>query len=485
MTNPILDSTVGRIGLVEENLGNLQKEYKMDKTTEMLASYACRLSFEDLNPKTVHQVKRTLVDTMGCAIGGFTSEPAKIARSMASSLASNNPARIIGTADYTSPDMAAFTNGVMIRYLDCNDSYFSPGGGHPSDMIAAVMALADPMLTDGQTIITAITLAYEVFCRISDQVVIGDLGWDQGIFSVIGAACGAGKILGLDQRQMGNAISLAITPSVPLAVTRSGELSMWKGCAAAASSRSAVFAAMLAAEGMSGPSEPFDGKRGLWEQAVGQPMVISDIPMGGSRKENAPFRINQTIVKSYPSQIHTQAPIGLALELSKQVDLADIESIHIDTYHTAASTASSEPEKWNPKTRETADHSIPFLVAAAFQEGAVTPGSFTPQRITDATKRATMAKMTLTEDKEFTANYPGQYNCRITVTDRYGKDHIAHTAYSKGHKNNPLDDSELEIKFRSFAGGLLTDMQCDQVLGTLWAFDEETDMDELFDGLVV
>ena len=125
---------------MEENLGNLQKEYKMDKTTEMLASYACRLSFEDLNPKTVHQVKRTLVDTMGGAIGGFTSEPAKIARSMAASQASNNPARIIGTADYTSPDMAAFTNGIMIRYLDCNDSYFSPGGGHQSDMIAAVMA---------------------------------------------------------------------------------------------------------------------------------------------------------------------------------------------------------------------------------------------------------------------------------------------------------------------------------------------------------
>ena len=103
-------------------------------------------------------------------------------------------------------------------------------------MIAAIMALADPMLSDGRTILTSIALAYEVFCRISDQVVIGDLGWDQGIFSVIGAACGAGKILDLDQEQMANAISLAITPSVPLAVTRSGELSMWKGCATAASS---------------------------------------------------------------------------------------------------------------------------------------------------------------------------------------------------------------------------------------------------------
>ena len=457
----------------------------MDRTTEMLATYACRLSYEDLGPKTVHQVKRTLVDTLGCAMGGFVSEPAKIARGMASSVTSTTPARVLGTTDYTSPDMAGFANGVMIRYLDCNDSYFSPGGGHPSDMIPAVLAMADPMIADGRTVITAIALAYEVFCRLSDEVVAGDLGWDQGIFSVIGAACGAGKILGLDHEQMAQAISLAVTPSLPLGVTRSGELSMWKGCATAAATRSAIFAAMLAAEGMNGPNEPFDGKRGLWEQAVGKPVEIPEFPMGGSRSEDDPFRITQTIVKSYPSQIHTQAPIGLAIELRNEVALTDIKSIHIDTYRSAASSASDEPEKWDPKTRETADHSIPFLVAAALQEGAVTPGTFTPQGIADATKRATMAKMTLAEDPEFTAKFPSEYNCRIIITDQSGGIHTAHTAFSKGHKNNPLDDKELEAKFRSFASGMLSERQCDQILETLWTVDEATDMDDLFDGLVV
>jgi 2-methylcitrate dehydratase len=457
----------------------------MDRTTEMLASYACRLSYEDLGPKTVHQVKRTLVDTMGCAMGGFVSEPAKIARSMASSITSTSPARVFGTNGYTSPDMAGFANGVMVRYLDCNDSYFSPGGGHPSDMIPAVLAMADPMVADGRTVITAITLAYEVFCRLSDEVVAGDLGWDQGIFSVIGAACGAGKVMGLNHEQMGHAISLAIAPSLPLAVTRSGELSMWKGCATAAATRSAIFAALLAAEGMSGPYEPFDGKRGLWEQAVGKPVEIPEFPMGGSRSSDDPFRITQTIVKSYPSQIHTQAPIGLAIELGKAVALTDIKSIHIDTYKTAASSASDEPEKWDPKTRETADHSIPFLVAVALQEGGVTPGSFTPQGIADATKHDTMAKMTLQEDADFTARYPSEYNCRLTITDQSGGVHTAHTAFSKGHKNNPLDDQELEGKFRGFAAGVLSDTQCDQVLETLWTVDDATDMNDLFDGLVV
>ncbi|HCP23310.1 MAG TPA: MmgE/PrpD family protein [Dehalococcoidia bacterium] len=457
----------------------------MDRTTEMLASYACRLSYEDLGPKTVHQVKRTLVDTLGCAMGGFVSEPAKIARGMASSVTSTTPSRVLGTETYTSPDMAGFANGVMVRYLDCNDSYFSPGGGHPSDMITAVLAMADPMIADGRTVITSIALAYEVFCRLSDEVVAGDLGWDQGMFSVIGAACGAGKVLGLDQEQMGHAISLAVAPALPLAVTRTGELSMWKGCATAAATRSAVFAAMLAAEGMTGPGEPFEGKRGLWEQAVGKPVDIPDFPLGGSRAEDDPFRITQTIVKSYPSQIHTQSPIGLALELRNDVALADIQSIQVETYRSAVSSPATEPEKWDPKTRETADHSIPFLVATALQEGAVVPGTFTPQGIADPTKRQTLATMTLVEDPEFTANYPEQYNCRITITDQSGGVHTAHTAYSKGHNNNPLDDQELEGKFRNFSAGVLTDMQCDQVLGNLWAIDEATDMDEIFDGLVV
>ena len=455
----------------------------MDRTTEILASYACRLSYDDLGPKTVHQVKRTLVDTLGCAMGGFLSDPAKIARSMASSVSSTTPARVLGTTGYTSPDMAGFANGVMVRYLDCNDSYFSPGGGHPSDMIPAVLAMADPMIADGRTVITAIALAYEIFCRLSDEVVTGDLGWDQGMFSVIGAACGAGKILGLDREQMGQAISLAVTPSLPLGVTRSGELSMWKGCATAAATRSAIFAAMLASQGMSGPGEPFDGKRGLWEQAVGKPVEIPEFPTGD--RSGDPFRITQTIVKSYPSQIHTQAPIGLALELRKEVALADIESIHIDTYRSAASNPSNEPEKWDPKTRETADHSIPFLVAAALQEGAVVPGTFTPQGIADATKRATMANMTLVEDTEFTGKYPSEYNCRITITDQSGGVHTAHTAFSKGHKNNPLDDRELEAKFRSFATGVLSSAQCDRVLETVWTVDGASDMDDLFDGLVI
>ena len=457
----------------------------MDRTTEMLGAYTCGLTFEELGPSVVEQVKRTMVDTMGCAIGGFDSEPAAIARSLAIDSSGGSPSRILGTSGHTIPDLAAFANGVAVRYLDCNDSYFSPGGGHPSDMIPAVLAVAGPTKSDGQTVIAAIALAYEVFCRLSDEVVASDLGWDQGIFSVVGAVCGASKVMGLGPEQTANAISLAVSPHIPLGVTRTGELSMWKGCAAASASRSAVFAAQLAARGMTGPAEPFEGRRGLWEQAVGRTVAIPAFPLGDSRQDDDPFRITRTIFKAYPSQIHTQAPIGLALQLRDNLPLEQIQSIHIDTYGVAASTASSEPEKWDPKTRETADHSIPWLVATALLDGPVTPASFTDDRIANPALRQIMSRMTLVEEPDYTTRYPAEYNCRITVTGGDGSTQSAHTSWPKGHRRNPMSDAEVEQKFRSFAGVALSEDRCDLALQTLWNLDQLTDLAPLFDSLTI
>ena len=457
----------------------------MDRTTEMLSSFTCGLTYEEMGPSVVEQVKRTVVDTMGCAIGGYNSEPAWIARSLAQGICGDLPSRILGSADNSTPELAAFANGVAVRYLDCNDSYFSPGGGHPSDMIPAVLATAAPLHSDGRTAITAIALAYEVFCRLSDEVVASDLGWDQGIFSVIGSVCGVSKVMGLSREQTANAISLAVSPQLPLGVTRTGELSMWKGCATASASKSAVFAAQLSAKGMSGPGEPFEGRYGLWEQAVGKQVEVPEFPLGDQRGTDDPFRITRTIFKAFPSQIHTQAPIGLALQLRGELPLDQIGSIHIDTYKVAASTASSEPEKWDPKTRETADHSIPWLVSQAFLEGSVTPGSFTDDRIANPALRDIMSRMTLSEEPDYTARYPGEYNCRITITGRGGEAHSAHTAWPKGHRSNPMSDAEVEEKFRSFAGVELTSDQCDRALETIWGLDNLPTLDPLFDSLTI
>ena len=453
----------------------------MDKTTEILSKYSCELTYDQLPPEVVQQVKRTLVDTFGCAMGGYLSEPAKIARRMASEISSTSPSRIIGTEDYSSMDLAGFANGVMVRYLDCNDSYFSPGGGHPSDMIPAALAVADTLHSTGTELITAIVVAYEVFCRLSDKVEVSHLGWDQGCFSVIGAACAAGKMMGLNKIQMANAISLSLAPNLPLRVTRTGELSMWKGCATASATRAAIFAAQLASDGMTGPGEPFDGPSGLCQLALAGQSITPDVMGGG----NEQFRIINTTVKNYPSQIHTQSPIGLALELQPKLNIADIESITIHTYSNAVSTPSDAPEKWAPKTRESADHSIPFTVAAALRDGQITPNTFTDSSISDTTIAKIIEKITLKEDLSFTSRYSDEYNCHLEITTHSGETLAAKTSFPKGHKNNPLDDGELDEKFCKLAIPTLTEEQCKQALTLLWDSENLPNLDELFDSLVV
>jgi 2-methylcitrate dehydratase len=450
----------------------------MDATTEYLSDYACRLTYEDLSPEAVHQVKRTLVDSLGCAAGAFESEPAAIARRMASRVQGNPPARIIGTVQETTTEMAAFANTVLVRYLDCNDAYAARGTGHPSDMIPGVLALADAHKANGRAVITAITAAYEVFCRLADEVPLK--GWDQGMFAAIGAACGAGMILGLDRKAMGNAISIAITTGVPLGVTRIGELSMWKGCATATAVRTAVFAAELAAEGMTGPSHPFEGRDGLW-QHLGTEAPKWD-GFGGRAK---PFRITATSFKAYPSVVHSQGPIGLMLELRQRLGTAEIESVHLATYGEAVRRTATEAEKWNPETRETADHSTPYLVAAAFQDGGVTPATFAPLRIQDPALRVLIKKLKVVEEPEFSRRYPAESCTRIEVTTTDGRRMVAETSHPKGHYRNPLTDGEVEAKFRGLTSGTLGAEGCDRVLAEVWDLENAAKLDRLFESLVI
>jgi 2-methylcitrate dehydratase len=300
------------------------------------------------------------------------------------------------------------------------------------------------------------------------------------MFAVIGATCGAGIILGLDRKAMGNAISIAITTGVPLGVTRIGQLSMWKGCATAAAARTAVFAAELAAEGMTGPDEPFEGRDGLWQHLGVEAPKWEHFGNGAT-----PFRITATSFKAYPSVIHTQGPIGLVLELRQRVGTAEIESVHMTTYGEAVRRTATEAEKWDPETRETADHSIPYLVAAAFQDGGVTPATFAPSRIRDPALRSLIKKLTVVEEPEFTRRYPAESCTRIEVTTTDGRRVAAETSHPKGHYRNPLTDGEVEAKFRGLASGALGAKECDRVLAEVWDLENAATLDKLFESLVL
>jgi 2-methylcitrate dehydratase len=191
-----------------------------------------------------------------------------------------------------------------------------------------------------------------------------------------------------------------------------------------------------------------------------------------------------TSFKFFPSQIHTQGPIGLALELRSRVSTEEIAAIRIRTYRSAVRSAATDPQKWDPQTRETADHSIPFLVATAFQDGAVTPASFAMERIQSPALRQLMSKMTIEEDVEFTQAFPDELNCWIEVSSASGQRFTAETAYPKGHQQNPLTDAELEGKFRHLAAAVLPESQCRAALAQLWSLEKAPNLRQLFDSLV-
>lgn len=443
----------------------------MDSMIERLAEYAAGLRFRDLTPEAVHECKRRLIDTLGCLAGGFDAGPSRIARALALRSRGEPPARIIGTRARSSAELAAFANGVALRYLDFNDAYFMRASGHPSDAFAAVLAAADAARANGREVITAAALAYEAYCNLSDSV-RREQGWDHSVQCVLGSAVGAGKALSLPRKAMGNAISLAIIPNMALEQTRTGELAMWKGCAGANAARNGVFAAQLARAGLTGPEQAIEGKWGLWH-ALGK---FDWQPFGG---RGGPFRIAQTHIKYYPAVVHAQTPITVAAGLHGAVAPQDIEAIAIETYWVAERYVDRANALWHPATRETADHSIPYCVAAALIDGGITEKSFSARRIRDSLIARLIERTTIRERPDFSQRYPGEWNCRIELTLR-GGGYRAHKArYFKGHAQDPLTDTEIEMKFRGLAARVLTPVQINRVLFTAWQLEKLDDIGEL------
>ncbi len=451
-----------------------------ESLAERLSAYAVRLRFEDLPREAVHEVKRRLIDSLGCALGAFSSEPATIARRLAETVSSTFPATVIGTGQQTSPEMAAFANGVHIRYLDYNDTYLSKEPAHPSDNLAAVLAVAEPQRASGKEIITATVLAYEIQCRLCDAASIRARGWDHVTYGSFSTSLAAGKLLGLDATQLTHAQGLAGVPNNAMRQTRVGMLSHWKGCAFANASRNGVFAARLAQLGMTGPSEVFEGEMGFWKQISG-PFTLD---MMGDHE--TPFMINQTYIKLYPAEYHSQSAIDAALALRPQLgSVEEIEQIVIETFNAAVEIIGGEPEKWHPTTRETADHSLPYCVVVALVEGRVTRDSFDAAHLNDPHLHALLQKTEVRANAELNQKYPEGIPNLVRIHTRDGRTLEKEVTFPRGHARNPMRDQEVEAKFRSMAEPLLSTAQIAEVLDRCWNLDSQAEIGPLMRALAI
>jgi len=431
----------------------------MDRITEKIAEYAAAIKFEHLNAEAVHAAIQRLIDSLGCAVGAHDCEPAEIGRRLATG---QTPGKYAGRAlcfgDTLPAEAATFINSAMIRNFDFNDRF---PGGHPSDCLGALLALAGACGVDGRRFLASMIVVYEIFARLSDSTRLSRRGWDQGYAISVATAAGVSNLLRLPLNVVANAIGIAATSSLPLRVTRSGELTTWKNVATAYAARNGVFAALLAAEGMSGPANAFEGRNGLWENVTG-PFDLAPFPSSGGA-----YLTPRVQLKYWPIETNGQPAVWAALELREKFAAKNIDVIDVFTSKFTWFEIGSEPEKWDPQTRETADHSLPYIFARALVDGPIRVSSFEENAVRDPALRPLMQKIKVIADEAIEALLP-KVRLRVVATTIDGSRHEVQVENPLGHPDNPMQDHDIEEKFLALATPVLGEERSRAALASWW-----------------
>lgn len=447
-----------------------------DRYQELFARYAT--APHHLAPETIHEVERRVLDTLGVMCAAINGDSPRAARAYACAFPVSNGATVFGTQVQSTPEIAAFANGVHARYLDFNDTYLSLEPLHPSDVIMPLLALAETQGSSGSELIEAIAIAYEIGMNLCDAASLRANGWDHVNYIGIGTAAGAARLLGLDVQRAAHAISIAITPHAAMRQTRVGELSMWKGAAAANSARSGLFGALLAQSGFSGPFEPFVGKMGMIAQMLGGEN-FRDAAFARMEQGSAPHRICNAYIKKYPVEYHAQSAVDAAVELNREIKRLEIEGVEIETFRAAFEIIVDDPEKWKPTTRETADHSLQYIVCAALLDGQVTQETFSAERLRDPHIADLLARTQVVNSARLTAMYPESIPVKITVRMRDGSPHVREARYPRGHSGNPMSDAEVIAKFERNRAGVLGDAEAAKLEQAVWGLEKIAQSKEL------
>jgi 2-methylcitrate dehydratase len=383
---------------------------------QKLANWVATRSYSNLSTDAVLALKIRLLDSLGCAIGALKGKPVKMLKEQLNDFGGNPLSGLIGGGK-TSPDRAAFYNSALIRYLDFNDSYLAKNETcHPSDNIGSVLAAAEYSGKTGKDLLTALAIAYQVQCRLSDVAPVRDKGYDHTVQGAYGAAAGAAFALGLDPLKTANAIAIAATAYNALRVTRTGNLSNWKGLAFPSTGWTSTHSAFLAMRGITGPEEVFEGNKGFKETISGNFEMDWE-------KENLE-KVAQTIIKKFNAEIHSQATLeGIQeLMLLYQFDPDNIVSIVLDTFDVAFNIIGGGEEggKKNIRTKEEADHSLPYMMSALILDGNVLPAQYLPGRILKPDVQELLQKVQVNQTKEYSDRFPQEMPCHIAITLKDG-----------------------------------------------------------------
>jgi len=414
---------------------------------EELAAFSAHTQYEDLTAQACQQLKIRLIDALGCALGALTGQPIKMLRAQLEDFGGNPLATLIGGGK-TAPDRAAFYNSALVRYLDYNDSYIaSKETCHPSDNLGAVLAASEYAHCSGKDFLTALALAYQVQCRLSDVAPVRAKGFDHTTQGAYAVAAGVARALGLDQERTAHALAISGTAHNALRVTRTGRLSHWKGLAYPNTAFGATHAAFLALRGVTGPLEVFEGNKGLMD-AISGPFALD------WSKENLEA-VRRTSVKQYNAEFHAQSTLEGVLELrtARQLRPAEIADVSIEIFDVAYHIigGGEEGDKRSIRTKEEADHSLPYMVAVALLDGAVSPAQYAPERIVREDVQHLLRKVTIRPDAELSRRFPAELPCRIQVTLKDGQTLVAEKQDYAGFYTRPLSWEQAVAKFERLA----------------------------------
>lgn len=410
----------------------------MDSQSEAIIQYSKQVK-EKLTAEIREEIKKRIADSFLVSYGARDSNPVRIEKESLLPSSGNMNSTIYFTDQKASVDISTFINGSMTRYLDYNDTYLSREALHPSDNIPPMIAVGEATGANGTAVINSVSQAYAVLCALADSVSIRDRGWDHVTYISISAAAGLANLLDYDDSKYENTVNLGINNNISMRQTRAGELSMWKGCTAANASRNSVIAALLAGKGFTGPSPIFQGEMGFFKQVSGEFSARPDVKL-----------IMKTMIKNYPVEYHAMSAAEASVDLRNEIS-GEINNVEVDTFRVAYQIIVKDPEKWNPKTKETADHSLPYIIAYTLNNGAPDLHSYDDSFLNDPSILDIMSKMKIEVTDEFNSLYPEYLPVSIRVKTSEGT-YEKEIKAPKGHHKNPYSWDDLTAKGERIMG---------------------------------
>jgi 2-methylcitrate dehydratase len=449
----------------------------MTSISRQMAEFATNLRYESIPANAQKEAKRFLLDSMGCALAAVRNEDMQAMYRFTERLGGHPEATVIGTGLRTNAPNAALMNCLLTRALDYNDIYWEQDPSHPSDIIGVALAAAEANDKNGQDALVAILIAYELemrWCHAAEPG-IREVGWHHASLTQFVSPLVAGRLYDLDLDQLIAAVGISGSSHFTLGGVVAGHLTNMKNTADPLASQAGVYAALMAREGYEGPVEVIEGKEGLVEVLNNVEWRTEELTQGLGEE----FLITSCSYKAFPTEALTHQPISAALTVCQEHNLTaeDVAEILVETT-TRGADILSDPSKFNPETKETADHSLPYVIAAAVADGNVLPASFTEEKLWDPRIRTLLGKIKVIADPEIDALFPGTKRARVQITTTSGEQHRAQVDHAKGSPQNPMSDGEIIAKFQANASGVISTGRQDQVIAATWAFDESQDVGE-------